>query len=60
MHCDITGNPILCILQFYPFGAAENDSIIGPTLDGFSPAITLAEDFIFFGKTYRKLYVSNC
>jgi len=44
--------------EFYPFGYDVGDSIIGGTLHGSSPKISLSEPFPFYGKNYSILYVS--
>ena len=44
--------------QFYPFGEQSGDNLVGRTLDGSSPNITLPLPFAFFGESYNDIYVS--
>ncbi|XP_056324999.1 homeobox-like protein HDP1 [Danio aesculapii] len=44
---------------FYPFGSAAGDSINPAADDGSSSDITLLSSFLFFGRTYQKIYVNN-
>ena len=45
------------ILQLYPFGLAYNDRLLPPSDASSSPLILLSDDFIFFKKRTRKIYV---
>ena len=47
---------LLC-MQFYPFGFANNDSVLERTLDGSSPNITLLGNYTFFNQKATILYV---
>ena len=47
---------LLC-MQFYPFGLANNDSVLERTLDGSSPNITLLGNYTFFNQKATTLYV---
>uniref|UniRef100_A0A671N168 NIDO domain-containing protein n=1 Tax=Sinocyclocheilus anshuiensis TaxID=1608454 RepID=A0A671N168_9TELE len=43
---------------FYPFSSAAGDR--NPAVeDGSSPVIQLSSPFLFFGRTYRQIYVNN-
>ncbi|XP_056324998.1 sushi, nidogen and EGF-like domain-containing protein 1 [Danio aesculapii] len=44
---------------FYPFGSAAADSINPASDDGSSSVITLLSPFLFFGRTYQRIYVNN-
>ena len=44
-------------LQLYPFGLACNDRLLPPSDAASSPLILLSDDFIFFKKRTRKIYV---
>ena len=43
---------------FYSYGSAVGDSVLPPTDDGSSPAITLPAPFLFFTTYYTPIYVS--
>uniref|UniRef100_A0A673J101 NIDO domain-containing protein n=1 Tax=Sinocyclocheilus rhinocerous TaxID=307959 RepID=A0A673J101_9TELE len=43
----------------YPFGSAAGDTINAAVDDGSSPVIHLLSPFLFFGRTYRAIYVNN-
>ena len=45
--------------SFYSYGSAAGDSVLPPTDDGSSPAITLPAPFLFFGANYYTIYVSR-
>ncbi|XP_076864065.1 IgGFc-binding protein-like [Brachyhypopomus gauderio] len=42
---------------FYPFGAG--DIVNSQTDDGSSPAVSILQPFIFFGKIYNQIFVNN-
>ena len=46
------------VSSFYSYGSAAGDSVLPPTDDGSSPAITLPAPFLFFTTYYTTIYVS--
>ena len=44
--------------SFYSYGSAAGDSVLPPTDDGSSLAITLPAPFRFFNTSYTTIYVS--
>ncbi|KAL1264773.1 hypothetical protein QQF64_005128 [Cirrhinus molitorella] len=44
---------------FYPFGSAAGDTNNTAIEDGSSSVIQLLSPFLFFGRTYRQIYVNN-
>ncbi|XP_073684045.1 dendrite extension defective protein 1-like [Garra rufa] len=44
---------------FYPFGSAAGDTRNPAVEDGSSSVIQLSSPFLFFGRTYRQIYVNN-
>ncbi|XP_058650163.1 sushi, nidogen and EGF-like domain-containing protein 1 isoform X1 [Onychostoma macrolepis] len=44
---------------FYPFGSAAGDANNTAVEDGSSSVIQLSSPFLFFGRTYRQIYVNN-
>ncbi|KAL1264777.1 hypothetical protein QQF64_005132 [Cirrhinus molitorella] len=44
---------------FYPFGSAAGDTSNPAVEDGSSSVIQLLSPFLFFGRTYRQIYVNN-
>ncbi|KAL1264778.1 hypothetical protein QQF64_005133 [Cirrhinus molitorella] len=44
---------------FYPFGSAAGDTRSAFADDGSSSLIQLSSPFLFFGRTYRQIYVNN-
>ena len=44
--------------SFYSYGSAVGDSVLPPTDDGSSPAITLPAPFRFYGTNYTTIFVS--
>ena len=52
-----SGTAVL-VSSFYSYGSAAGDSVLPPTDDGSSPAITLPAPFLFFTTYYTTVYVS--
>ena len=52
---------LIFILQFYPFGLAQNDTSLPKHLslgEGSSPVIHLAENVLFYDENFTTAYVS--
>ena len=48
------------VFQLYPFGLDYNDRLMPQSDTVTSTVILLSDDFIFFNKRIKKIYVSIC
>ena len=51
-------NFVFFVQQLYPFGSANNDSFLFKDDSGFV-AVLLSEDFVFYGRSSRRVYVRS-
>ena len=56
--CLVKNSILLFLFKLYPFGLAYNDTSLPSSDDGHSSLIRLSEDFVFYNKKSRIVYVS--
>ena len=58
--CLVKNSILFFLFKLYPFGLAYNDTSLPSSDDGHSSLIRLSEDFVFYNKKSRIVYVSMC
>ena len=56
--CLVKNLVLFTFFKLYPFGLAYNDTLLPTSDDGHSSLIHLSEDFVFYNKKSRIVYVS--
>ena len=45
--------------SFYPYGSADGDTVLPPSDDGSSSAISLPTPYLYYGTSYTSIFVSR-